>query len=1019
MRKIGLTTLVACMIFSLFAFPGSGAAQIKKTFEQPENLGPMVTSVAAMDSAYGIEDGHDVMYTTVKGDPGVFQVVNLDTYELLRTYELEGLGGSWTHVVDGDGHVYIGGSGKLFKYDPFTKTVTDLGTVVPGAREVYGLSVDESGNVYGGTYPDAHVFRYSPDTGKMTDYGSVKSDQDYVRSLTYANGTIYAGIGIKGSIMTIDAATGEIGTLPVPDRPAYYDTANLSMIWALDVVGHYLFVHLSDGNFIIYNLENKEWLPETVTGTKGLAMTPAHDGKTYFVANGKIMSFDLNTEATAETNLTYGSYIRNAGWVTINDPELPGMSLATISFNGSVQLFNFETSVRKTLEPIVEGQPTTIQTLEKGPDGKLYSSGYMGTYGAQYDPSTDVLELFNLGQAEGMTSLNDKMYMGTYPGANIYEYDTTKSPGDADNPQKLFSLSSDGQDRPFSMTSGDGKVFIGTIPTYGELGGALTIYDPNSTSAPSTYRNVVENQSIIGLAYRDGKIYGSTSVWGGLGIDPTADAAKMFVWDVNAGTMVTEFTPDLPGTVPSKAIGELSFGPDGLLWGASYGTIFAMDPDTYEIVKSKEIVATDWNFNHYWRPIHLRWSDDGLLYTTLAGQITVIDPETLEHVQLDRSPLMTLGDDGNIYYADGADLKRITVKDGLPPQQVEIDVDLENASFEEVVSNGEIPGWSDNWKSGNASFQVTDERSFTGSKSLKIVDTGTSETVAVLSDPVEVIPGKEYTAKSQVYLETGRTIMILRFFDQQGKQLADEVAYVTTGKGQWQEVIASGYAPENAATARIYAYVSNYWTGTSYFDDFSLTYKVFDNELPGLEMTSPEEALITNDTTPALNFKTVHDSSLYLENGGELIGQWDLKANEATEVTVGPLAEGTHAIVAYAKTNEGIPGEEISITVVVDLTAPDAPDVISPDKPMSTNDRTPEVQVKAEEGAVIEILEDGKVIGTGIGAGEQSVTIKLQELEQGNHKLVATATDKAGNTSEESPIPHIIINNGEANGHNE
>lgn len=121
-------------------------------------------------------------------------------------------------------------------------------------------------------------------------------------------------------------------------------------------------------------------------------------------------------------------------------------------------------------------------------------------------------------------------------------------------------------------------------------------------------------------------------------------------------------TPELPGKLPAKHIGQLTFGPDGLLWGAAWGTVFAMDPDTLEVVKSREVFPTDWKFGHMWRPIQMRWGDDGLLYTTLGRNLTVINPESLDHrVLAEKTELMTLGGDGYIYYAQGTELKRIAL----------------------------------------------------------------------------------------------------------------------------------------------------------------------------------------------------------------------------------------------------------------------------------------------------------------------------------------------------------------------
>ncbi|RDW20648.1 FIMAH domain-containing protein [Oceanobacillus chungangensis] len=143
---------------------------------------------------------------------------------------------------------------------------------------------------------------------------------------------------------------------------------------------------------------------------------------------------------------------------------------------------------------------------------------------------------------------------------------------------------------------------------------------------------------------------------GFLGIDPTETAAKIFVWDIEEEEKLTEFVPKIPdAAVQPKMISGMSLGPDELLWSAADGTIFAMDPDTLEIVKSKNIYPDVTDYGR-WRPIHIRWGVDGLMYTTLAGKLTVVNPSTLELETLAETELMTIGDDGNIYYADGSDV---------------------------------------------------------------------------------------------------------------------------------------------------------------------------------------------------------------------------------------------------------------------------------------------------------------------------------------------------------------------------
>ena len=85
----------------------------------------------------------------------------------------------------------------------------------------------------------------------------------------------------------------------------------------------------------------------------------------------------------------------------------------------------------------------------------------------------------------------------------------------SDNPKNLGRVEAM-QDRPFALEAADGKIFIGTIPYYGLHNGCLCIYDVESGQKKS-FPGLIKNQSIISLAYHNGRLYGSTSVHGGLG----------------------------------------------------------------------------------------------------------------------------------------------------------------------------------------------------------------------------------------------------------------------------------------------------------------------------------------------------------------------------------------------------------------------------------------------------------------------------------------------------------------------
>lgn len=680
-----LITLFALMLVVFSTITNdhvSANSQKGLQFSDPINLGSPIESVAIYDSTYGNEDGRDVMYTTVTGNPAIFQVVDLASKEVLRTFSLEGSESSWTHITVPNGAVYIGGNGNLYEYSPVTKELKNLGGI--GESVVYGLSYDEEGRVYFGSYPNAKAGRYDPKTGEMKDYGSVAPGQNYSRSTAYHDGYLYLGIGIDGHLVKLDVETGEFEKIELPEAAI----AGSTNIWQLDTAGKYIVAGIGGGNnaLLFYDTELEEWSEKYYQNNKGLRLIQGKPGedKAYFLQGARLQEINLATLDITDTGVVFGTFLRNTAWVEVSgDADLPGLSLVTVQFGGQVSYMNLETKkVKSTLYPIV-GNPIPIQTLEKGPDGNLYVSGYPGGKAAVYNPTTHESQSFSLGQAEGMASLGNNMYFGVYPGASIFEMDVTKPV--ENNLKQIYKIPN--QDRPFMMTPIDNKIYIGTIPNYGELGGSLTVLDPTSIENTVVYENVIYNQSIVGLAEKDGKVYGSTTVDGGLGIVPTEDAAKLFVWDIDKGEVIEEFVPNIPGvSMQPRRISGMSLGPDGLIWGAADGTIFAMNPETLEIEKHNNIYP-EVKDRGRWRTVHLRFGEDGFLYTTLAGKITVINPETLESYKLASTELMTLGEDGHIYYAQGPYLMKVEVSEADPV----ITLDSLQAQIESLYEEKQMP----------------------------------------------------------------------------------------------------------------------------------------------------------------------------------------------------------------------------------------------------------------------------------------------------------------------------------------
>ncbi|UUZ95471.1 carbohydrate binding domain-containing protein [Paenibacillus sp. P25] len=420
--------------------------------------------------------------------------------------------------------------------------------------------------------------------------------------------------------------------------------------------------------------------------------------------------------------------------------------------------------------------------------------------------------------------------MGVYPEGALFEYDM-KSPPGAENPKKTLVLEEQ-QERLVNMTSGGGKLYIATIPTYGTLGGAMTVYDP-AKGGHEVYRNIVQDQSLLSLAYLDGKVFGSTTIRGGLGSLPTAEEAKIFVWDSVTKQKITEFPLRVPGLDKPIFIGDLSVGPDGLIWGAAYEYIFALDPKTYQIVKSKKIYPS-LNYSQ-WAHHSMRWSKDGLLYVLFNNKLTVIDPETLESRTITDASRFELGLDGNLYFTDSATntvLYRIQVDGETKEPPAGIPVPVSNPGFEETASGSTVPGWTSLFATGtDKTFEISSTRSYSGSKSLKLIDRSRNASVALQSDKIPVTAGKNYTSSVQIYIESGQPSVMLRFFDSKNATITTLEKHLDQSRlGQWQTVTLSGPAPGNAAYARLIAVTTSYNIAEAYYDDFSFT--VQDTQAP-------------------------------------------------------------------------------------------------------------------------------------------------------------------------------------------
>lgn len=631
------------------------------------------------------------VYFVANGLTGTFYVLDAFTGAVKFKEVLPNTGSAvWAITIGADKNVYVGSTadGKLYQYVAAEKRVESLGAA-PLTTWIWDLEATPDGKIYGGTFADkkgGRVFEYDIATKTFRDYGIISEGKDYVRGIAVDDTYIYAALGAPKQLVKIDRVSGIVTNIPVAGH------SNTDGIMDnVFVINGKLFVSVSTINMVVLNMDTYE-IENIFQYSNMLSMPhPKHPNLIYYKGAmdfaSKLYQYDVNTHQSTEIMLPeeLPEAVRVKDMAFISETAEDEPILAMITQNGEYVLIDpLKAGVKLSMMPNVGGSAVTIQALESwNKDGKLYLGGYQRGMSI-YNPYTNTIEknLPSFPQPEGIGFLNDYVYFGTYVGSIMYRYNPELQKDK--EPEFVYDIENH-QDRPFAFASGDNKLFVGNVADYGMLGGSLAIYD-EPTDTWVQYDEVVEDQAIIGLAYKDGLLYGSTTVWGGLGINPTKTEAKIFVWDVAAGKKIDEFTPSIPFIDETpKMIGELLFGPDGYLWGIVEGTLFALDVATKEVVKSIVVSPSLYNTSK-WKPFRIEWAPDGIMYTTLGRKLVAIDTETMAYKVIYNDMLndMTVGIDGTIYFAPkaGTTLSKIEVPET-------------NATLSSITVGGElIPNFS-------------------------------------------------------------------------------------------------------------------------------------------------------------------------------------------------------------------------------------------------------------------------------------------------------------------------------------
>lgn len=614
-----------------------------------------------------LADGTPVGYLFSNGEPVSFNVVDLSTGELIDSIDMDGYSIAASIEIAPDDTVYFSvrgpNDGTLWSYDPATGDVDELATRIAGESLLRSLVYDD-GILYGSTYPNAKVYSYDTTTGDIRDYGSVVDDgSSYAWGFDLVNDALWVGTGANPHLVEVDPDSGDMTELDLPTEVA----ENADFINRLekfdDVVVLSHSPEGSHGNTAVFDLTANEWLPG-LEGVAGQWTSDTHDGKLYYVSDDTMLAYDVRARESVSFGWEDGPLAdeldgtNDLALLELGTEDFPGVTLVGARADGKIWRYNLDTGTGDVVDIGIKGAPATVHSMGQGGDGDVYVGAYLSAGVMARANADGVEQLSGPKQADSIIAHRRHTVVGTYPGAEFY----LARPGNREwdwgtNPEHLFGLGrgESGQDRPLTMTSAGPFVAAGTIPNYGELGGALTLFHP-LRGTYEVHRNVVQDQSVTALTYKDGFVYGGTSIHGGLSSTPTQTEAELFVWDIENDELVTSSVV-VPGV---EVIHALTVDSQGRLWGlAENGVIFEYDPDTHEVIRSVQTRATASNM---WGRLSELYPhpDNGYLYGNADGMLFRFDPDTMEFVTLMGSGARhsAVAADGAIYIGDETDLYR-------------------------------------------------------------------------------------------------------------------------------------------------------------------------------------------------------------------------------------------------------------------------------------------------------------------------------------------------------------------------
>jgi streptogramin lyase len=534
MKSLFLALLCACAVAS------QAAGTNTNRFESlgiPVHMGGLMGCIAGPNGR-----GGEALYYNLDQTGGRMLLIQVDPDTgAARQFTAPKGPGAWAFLAGPDDKIYLGSwdGALILRFDPAQpdRGIEIVGKPADSESYIWAFDAARDGVIYGCTYPGAKLVSYDTKSGVLADLGRMHPAEMYARSVAVGpSGKVYVGIGtVKGDLVVYDPATKQHRSILPPGLSGAkgWSTATVS--------------HRSDGN---------------VYATFGTNVMRIDDETPVFVTNAPPAPAFKLRDGRVVTSFERGSF-------SLKDPATGKTVVRTFQYTGSGD---------------------NIFVVGAGPSNCVYGSTVLPLELFRYDPASNHSEHLGWmsgGEVYSLLEWERKLWLCYYPGANMNLYNPAKpwkfGSAPASNP-RLFGGIGDGHLRPRAMIYGpDGMIYIGSEPPYGQLGGALGVWDPKRNRTVENYRNLVTNQSIVSLAFdpKSGLIFGGSSINGGGGTRPSETEAKFFAFDPRAKRKVFE-TALAPGASGYPAM----FCADGKIFAAAGDRLFTFDPASRTCARS-------------------------------------------------------------------------------------------------------------------------------------------------------------------------------------------------------------------------------------------------------------------------------------------------------------------------------------------------------------------------------------------------------------------------------------------------